>query len=115
MQSFPKIALLNQLSTYPVVRPHVLLSNPKEVLQRSLPTCSETHSSDELSMFTQLQYTNCAGGQTFISSPGFKSTTEHPKLTSVGAGSSRDDEASAHLSALQLAVESLCSAMFSSR
>lgn len=50
MQSFPKRVLLNQLSTYPVVGPHVLLSNPKEVLQRSLPTCSETHSSVELSM-----------------------------------------------------------------
>lgn len=43
-----KIMLLNKLSTYPVVRPHVLLSNPKEVLQRCLPTCSETQGSDKL-------------------------------------------------------------------
>lgn len=38
---------LNDLSTHPVVRPHVLLSNPKEVLQWSLPTCSEKGGSDE--------------------------------------------------------------------
>lgn len=39
---------VHKLSTYPVVGPHVLLSNPEEVLQWSLPTCSETHSSDDL-------------------------------------------------------------------
>lgn len=34
--------------THPVVWPHVLLSNPQEVLQWSFPTCTaETHSSDE--------------------------------------------------------------------
>lgn len=32
--------------TYPIVRPHVLLSNPKEILQWSLPTWAETHNSD---------------------------------------------------------------------
>lgn len=61
---------LNKVSTHPVVRPHVLLSNPKEVLQWSLPTCSETDS-DELHRkyeVTQSQCTNsnCAVSLSFL-------------------------------------------------